>query len=181
MRGHLKAAYEKSKIDEDCMNIQVETYAGKNGDQIVDLILGIQNKEFEIPITINDQPDLLSIESFYQKGAGNFWVARDGNKVVGTIALIDIGQGLGALRKMFVAKEYRGREKGVAQLLLDVLLSWARENGMREIYLGTIDILYAARRFYLKNGFEEIPKSGLPSSFPIMAVDTKFYRIQILS
>ena len=38
-----------------------------------------------------DQPDLLQIPQFYQSGAGNFWVALDGEEVVGTVALLDIG------------------------------------------------------------------------------------------
>lgn len=161
------------------MNIQVEKYAGKYNDQIVDLILGIQTKEFEIPISLKDQPDLLTIESFYQRGAGNFWLAREGDRVVGTVALIDIGKGQGALRKMFVAKEYRGKERGVAQRLLEELISWARENAVREILLGTTGKYFAAHRFYEKNGFVELSRAELPSNFPVMAVDTKFYRTQV--
>lgn len=161
------------------MEIQVEKYAGKYNEQIVDLILGIQTKEFEIPISIADQPDLLTIETFYQKGAGNFWLAREKDKVVGTVALIDIGNGQGALRKMFVAKEFRGKEKGIAQRLLKELLSWARSQNMHEVLLGTTSKYFAAHRFYEKNGFTELPKSELPSNFPVMAVDSKFYSIKV--
>ncbi len=34
--------------------------------------LHIQQNEFKVPITINEQPDLMDIENFYQKD-GNFW------------------------------------------------------------------------------------------------------------
>ena len=44
---------------------------------VVDLILSIQRLEFEIPITLEAQPDLQSISRFYQRGNGNFWVALD--------------------------------------------------------------------------------------------------------
>ncbi len=39
---------------------------------VEDVILPIQQTEFGIPITLADQPDLIDIPSFYQKGKGNF-------------------------------------------------------------------------------------------------------------
>jgi hypothetical protein len=46
---------------------------------------------------------------------------------------------------------------------------------MQHLYLGTIERLQAAIRFYERNGFTYLPKQDLPASFPIMAVDTHFY------
>jgi hypothetical protein len=43
------------------------------------------------------------------------------------------------------------------------------------IYLGTTAEFIAAHKFYEKNGFTEVPKANLPETFPVMAVDTKFY------
>ncbi len=147
---------------------------------ILDLIVGIQQKEFGIDITAKDQPDLCNIKHFYQKGNGNFWVALSSQKVIGTISLLDIGNDQVALRKMFVAKEYRGGVYKVAQNLLNKLLSWATANGIKQIYLGTTSKFLAAHRFYEKNGFDEVRKKTLPESFPIMKVDTKFYRMKLL-
>ena len=56
----------------------------------MNVILTIQQSEFGIPITLEAQPDLLDIPSFYQKDNGNFWIALDGQEVIGTIALIAI-------------------------------------------------------------------------------------------
>jgi N-acetylglutamate synthase-like GNAT family acetyltransferase len=153
----------------------VSFYEEKYRQGIVDLILPIQQQEFGIPISINDQPDLLSIASFYQKENGNFWVALEEEKVVGTIALVDIGNSQAALRKMFVHKEYRGKEKGVAQALVDTLLEWAGQRKLQTVFLGTIDTMKAAHRFYEKNGFVEITKEQLPPNFPVMAVDNRFF------
>jgi len=50
------------------------------------------------------------------------------------------------------------------------------ERQLRAIFLGTIERLVAARRFYLRNGFVEIAKADLPKNFPLMAVDTLFYQ-----
>ncbi|WP_409526027.1 GNAT family N-acetyltransferase [Nitrincola sp. MINF-07-Sa-05] len=95
--------------------------------------------------------------------------------VVGTISLLDIGNGEAALRKMFVHPEFRGREYGVSSSLLHHALNFARSNEVENIYLGTTAQFIAAHRFYEKNGFIEIPRSRLPQAFPIMAVDSKFY------
>lgn len=143
------------------------------------LILGIQRDEFQVPITLEQQPDLADIPSYYQKGNGNFWTAMDEETVVGTIAILDIGHDQVALRKMFVAPDYRGRETRTAGQLLDTLLSWCHAQGVKQIFLGTTSKYLAAHRFYEKHGFVEIADTALPLSFPRMAVDTKFYSMQL--
>ena len=141
------------------------------------LIVGIQRDEFGFPITREEQPDLQEIPDFYQHGNGNFWVAvSDENGVVGTVALLDIGHGQAALRKMFVAAEYRGREHGISARLLGTLLDWARAKGVKEVYLGTTEKFLAAHRFYERNGFQQVLAEALPPAFPRMALDTRFYR-----
>jgi N-acetylglutamate synthase-like GNAT family acetyltransferase len=107
---------------------------------------------------------------------GNFWVAIANQEVVGTVALLDIGNRQAALRKMFVHRAYRGDEIGTARCLLGTLLDWSRTNGFHEIFPGTTPRFLAAHRFYEKNGFGEIAESDLPAAFPIMTVDKKFYR-----
>ncbi len=160
--------------------ITIQPFENQDTNQIVELILNIQQNEFQVPITINDQQDLLNIPSFYQKLKGNFWVAKADGEVVGTIALIDCGENIGAIRKMFVKKEFRGKEHGIAQKLFDILENSARENGFTNIYLGTLERLQAAIRFYERNEFTLIEKQNLPSVFPLMAVDTHFFEKAII-
>lgn len=156
--------------------IEIKTYTDIYNKEVVELILTIQTKEFEVPITLEAQPDLKDIRHFYQTSNGNFWVARNNNEIIGTIALLDIGNDQGALRKMFVNAAYRGKDYGVGQKLLDHLLEWARQKNFKEILLGTTAKFLAAQRFYEKNGFIEIEKATLPVTFPVMTVDVKFYR-----
>lgn len=152
-----------------------------NGDcaDIQALILPIQQIEFNIPITLEKQPDLLDIEKNYHETGGGFWGAFAGEKLVGTIAMIGIGGGAGAIRKMFVEKEWRGKEKQVAQQLLAALINYSRMNGITDLYLGTVDVLKAAQRFYERNGFLHIEKNVMPASFPFMAPDTVFYHLDL--
>ena len=159
--------------------VEITPFSPEHGKMVVNLIVGIQQNEFNIPITIDDQPDLLTIPVFYQKGNGNFWVALDKNEVVGTISLLDIGNGQVALRKMFVAKAYRGNKTATAQQLLNQALTWSREQGIDGIFLGTTAKFKAAHNFYEKSGFLLISKSHLPQRFPFMTVDTRFYYYSI--
>ncbi|WP_434729861.1 GNAT family N-acetyltransferase [Rhizobium binae] len=159
--------------------IEVRPFAEGDADDVLSLILPIQREEFGIDITADAQPDLRVIPDFYQSGKGQFWVAVEDGAIVGTVGLKDIGNNQAALRKMFVAAEVRGREHGVAALLLDRLLVHSRDAGLTDIFLGTTDKFVAAHRFYEKNGFAEIAKSALPRAFPLMAVDSKFYRYMV--
>ncbi len=158
--------------------IIIESYTEVHKEGVVNVILPIQ-KEFGINITLQDQPDLENIPGFYQKDKGNFWVAIINNVVVGTVGLLYIGNEYGALRKMFVKADYRGREFGVGQLLLNTVLQWSQNHDLKKILLGTTEKFIAAHRFYEKNGFVEVDKKILPPEFPIMKVDVKFYEYQL--
>jgi GNAT superfamily N-acetyltransferase len=159
--------------------LSVFPFSPEYADEVIGVILPIQTIEFAVPISLDKQPDLKDIPGFYQQGNGNFWVALSDDKVVGSIALLDIGNRQAALRKMFVAATHRGPALGVAKALLAALVTWCQKKNVREVYLGTTSKFLAAHRFYEKNGFREIEKKSLPGKFPIMAVDTKFYAFAV--
>jgi len=159
--------------------IEISVYHTQYQAQVIELILKIQRDEFGLPITLDDQPDLLIIPAFYQQRNGNFWLALDGNTVVGTIAAIDIGNSHLALRKMFVDVNYRGSSLGVAKNLLFNLINWSKLKNVHTVYLGTVDKFKAAHRFYEKNGFIRIGKFDLPTNFPKREGDNIFYRLSL--
>ncbi|GEN66031.1 MULTISPECIES: GNAT family N-acetyltransferase [Chryseobacterium] len=159
------------------MKLQIHPIGNSYSEQAIDLILTIQQKEFNVPLTIHDQPDLFEIESFYTEAGGNFWGAFIDGELVGTIALVKFDERAGAIRKMFVKKEFRGKELNIAQELLEILISFCRENGIDDLYLGTITVLKAAQRFYERNDFEKIEKEKLPAQFPLMGSDDIFYHL----
>lgn len=146
---------------------------------IINLVLPIQQQEFNVAVTLEGQPDLFDIETNYFKTGGCFWGAFCGEELVGTIALIAAGLHGGIIRKMFVAKEFRGKEHGVAQLLLEQLIKYCMEGGITDVYLGTVEVFKAAQRFYEKNGFTVIAKANLPNWFLFMPADTLFYHLHL--
>jgi N-acetylglutamate synthase-like GNAT family acetyltransferase len=160
----------------DAGEIGIHRFELAQAAAVCDLVLAIQQQEFGLPVTAAAQPDLLDIPAHYQRGHGDFWVALQAAQVVGCVGLLDIGGRRGALRKMFVAAPFRGSRFGVAQGLLQTLLRSGRDRGVDEVWLGTTEKFQAAHRFYEKHGFARVDRSGLPRAFPVMAVDTRFYR-----
>ena len=83
------------------------------------------------------------------------WVALDGDEVVGSVALRDLGHGAVQLKRMYLRPDQRGH--GLGKQLLALALDWARANGMRSVRLDTSERMAAARRLYEANGFERVP------------------------
>ncbi len=161
------------------MQIIIRSLNNADAALIANLILPIQQIEFNVPITLKDQPDLLDIETCYLKDGGNFWGAFCDEKLAGTIALIHAGPNTGVIRKMFVDKAFRGGENNIAQRLFETLITFCKMNAITNIYLGTVNVMKAAHRFYERNGFKEIQKGKLPSYFPLMVNDNVFYHLQL--
>lgn len=170
---------DKGSFGEPVDTIEIVPFDPKYRNDVASVILPIQQSELSIPISLEAQPDLMDIPRYYQKDNGNFWVALDKERVVGTVALQDIGQQQGALRKMFVTRAYRGPELGVSGGLLKKLLAWCRERGLRGVFLGTSSKYPAVHRFYEKNGFKQIGRQELPPSFPVMGLDDRFYALEL--
>jgi GNAT superfamily N-acetyltransferase len=152
---------------------RIDPWSPADRDEVLAFIVAIQRGEFGIDISAEDQPDLADVAGAYQAGGGEFWVARAGGEVAGTIAAIRIADDAVALRKMFVAGEHRG--DGLAARLMETLVEWARGQGVRSIYLGTTAVMSAAHRFYAKHGFAPVEPAELPPSFPLMSVDSRFF------
>ena len=93
--------------------VTIQFYLPQYREQVINLILDIQQNEFKVTIRLEEQSGLLKIPDYYQKCKGNFWIALENNKVVGTIALLDIGNHQAALQKLFVRQDCRGKTIGV--------------------------------------------------------------------
>nr|WP_197677195.1 GNAT family N-acetyltransferase [Friedmanniella luteola] len=65
-------------------------------------------------------------------------------------------QGVGELKRFFVRPEQRGT--GVADALMAALLARAEASGVQLLRLETGDRQAAARRFYRRHGFAQVPR-----------------------
>ncbi len=133
-------------------------------ETVVNLITGIVVGEFNIPLKLDGyDSDLLHIKQHYNKDNGGcFWVVEkvdnNDNQIVGTVAIRNLRQFVSTceLKRMFVLKRYRGL--GIGQMMLDVVLDYAKKAGYSTIYLYSSKDLQAASKLFLKNGFADIPR-----------------------
>jgi RimJ/RimL family protein N-acetyltransferase len=144
-------------------------------EAVVRHILAIENEEFAFGLSIDDQPDLKDVATTYQLAGGQFWVAQSDAEVVATLGLFALGHGDADLRKMFVRHSHRGGRPSLAQRMLDVAMEWAVNAGIGRVFLETSLRFQAAIRLYERNGFVQIQRNELPSSFPVIRVAERFY------
>ncbi|HWB91779.1 MAG TPA: GNAT family N-acetyltransferase, partial [Puia sp.] len=148
---------------ETTADFTIHLLSNEHATQAVDLILPIQQVEFKVAVTLDDQPDLLDIDGYYNQPDGGFWGAFKEGELIGTIGLLNVGHATGVIRKMFVRSDLRGNPPGIAQRLMQSLLDHSRNHGITDLYLGTVDKMKAAHRFYERNGFRRIAGQALPA------------------
>ncbi len=157
--------------------MRIEAYSGKYDNEIVSLILGIQNDEVKIGLTLREQPDLLDINRSYQQNGGEFWIALSDGKVIGTIGLMVKGQQCAILKKFFVKKEFRSQKIGFA--LYNELLKYAKSIGVHRIILDTPSVAHESHKFYKKAGFRKISIEELPVLYSYPNRDSVLYMLNI--
>ena len=89
-------------------------------------------------------------------------MAREDGVALGTVALVDAGDGTGEVKRMFVSDAARGL--GVGTRLLDALHDRAREVGIGTVRLETGLPQAAAIALYRKAGYADIPGSARTST-----------------
>jgi GNAT superfamily N-acetyltransferase/predicted enzyme related to lactoylglutathione lyase len=82
---------------------------------------------------------------------GMIFFALDGAAVVGTVAMIRVGDGRCELAKMAVSASHQRR--GIGELLGGACKAWATEQGFRTVFLETNSRLDNAIRLYERLGF----------------------------
>ncbi len=142
--------------------MEIETYRGKYDEEIISLILGIQNGEAGIGLSLEEQPDLTDIARYYQR-SGEFWTALDNGKLVGTVGIMLRENNCAVMKKFFVDAEYR--RKGVGAALYGKLLDYAKAAGVKHIILDTPSVARASHRFYENAGFRKTEKASLPINY----------------
>jgi ribosomal protein S18 acetylase RimI-like enzyme len=98
-----------------------------------------------------------TVQDIFFQSKGQFWVLIDADKnlIIGSIALEDKLPGQdrtqGELRRMCISPDYRRR--GLGNMLVQHLLSYAAENNFQRVFLTTPSSNTSAIEMYLKAGF----------------------------
>lgn len=131
-------------------------YEEKFRSQVIDFWINICVKEFgfkEWKYNIENMDN-----DTYKQNNGNFWIAVEDGKVIGTISLKNIGDNEAFLKGMYVQKEYR--RKGISSNLMNILLDFAKKRGYQKIVLETYKKFDRAINFYERLGFAKIEEIG---------------------
>jgi ribosomal protein S18 acetylase RimI-like enzyme len=89
---------------------------------------------------------------------GLLLVAHRDGAAVGCVALRNVGDGLGEVKRVWVARG--ARRQGLGRRLMAEIERHARERGLRELRLDTRGDLVESRRLYEHLGYHEIEPFG---------------------
>lgn len=136
--------------------------------------------EFNVGISVEEQPDILDIQANYIDGGGNFWVALNNQEeVVGSIGLQKKTKEIAVLKKFFVYKDYRGKEYGFGEGLYKALLNFVIEKGFTKVILDTPSVATRSHHFYEKVGFKNISKKDMPIHYNYPDRDSLIYLLEL--
>ncbi|TMW58407.1 hypothetical protein Poli38472_009966 [Pythium oligandrum] len=106
--------------------------------------------------------DLASIQGTYFESGGHFWIATveedDHDVIVGMVGLEGKPNQEGELRRMSIKADYR--RFGVGRVLVKHLENWAKENGMKKVWLSTFAAMKQACKFYEGIGYSYWKSEG---------------------
>ena len=98
-------------------------------------------------------------ESILDRG-GYIFLAKEGEKIIGTAGIANEGDSVYELVKMTVAPAFRGR--GISKLLIEKCLEKARELKAKKVFLYSNSQLQTAISLYKKYGFVHVDASNSP-------------------
>ena len=91
---------------------------------------------------------------------GYIWLAKAGDEIAGTAALMSEGHGIFELAKMSVTEKWQG--KGISRMLIETCLNKAKEVGAKKLSLFSNHQLQTAISLYLKYGFRHVEVKDSP-------------------
>jgi ribosomal protein S18 acetylase RimI-like enzyme len=98
--------------------------------------------------------ELAALPGPYAAPLGALLLARVAGKPAGCVAIRDLGEGVGELKRLYVRPSHRGL--GVGRRLAESAVAAAREIGYARLRLDTTPEMVAAQELYGTLGFREI-------------------------
>ena len=134
------------------MNSEIIIREHKSGEP--SLVVNFYFKLFEeqfgfLPVVENYF--LHAMTELYDNENNKLWIAEENGKIVGSMCIVEKGDGSAQLRLFGTHPNTQG--KGVGKRLMQTVMDYSKEQGYRHLYLWTIDICKSALHLYEKYGF----------------------------
>lgn len=95
---------------------------------------------------------LMGLTEFIKNPEGSqLWVATNGDKIVGSIAICKVDEHTAQLRWFLIDPQYHGQ--GLGHQIIETALDFCKDQGYAHVFLWTADLLSAAKHLYEKFGF----------------------------
>ena len=138
--------------------VEIIDYAGEYAKDFRDL-----NLEWLESYNLTESHDLEIInhpqETILDNG-GYIFLAKEGDKIIGTAGIANEGDSVFELVKMTVTPSFRG--KGISKMLIEKCLDKARELKAKKVFLYSNSQLQTAISLYKKYGFVHVDASNSP-------------------
>jgi N-acetylglutamate synthase-like GNAT family acetyltransferase len=141
--------------------MEIRVFKEADSNQVRKLINSIMSQEFSDEEKVYFQDDLQNISKTYGGKKEVFFVAEEGNEIIGTVAIKEEEDGIALLRRLFVHSDYRSRKYG--QTLLEKSIHFCQQQHYRIINFRSTDRMKPAIELCKKNGFHERAKIDLGS------------------
>jgi GNAT superfamily N-acetyltransferase len=80
------------------------------------------------------------------------WIVEDGERIVGSVAIVKFSESAAQLRWLLLVPEVRGQ--GIGRRLVEEALDFCRDAGYSAVFLWTVNTLPVAVKLYQSVGFE---------------------------
>ena len=123
--------------------------------KVKELIFSILREYDLVPDEFGIDSSLSDLElNYFNKGGFFGVVVSPSDEIVGTIGIVNNGNDVFELKKMFLKKELRG--KGFGKMMMNFILDFAKRNKCKKLELETVQVLHEAIGLYKRYGFNPV-------------------------
>jgi putative acetyltransferase len=132
--------------------VEVRHVAAEDVERVVALVAAtLAEFGLEFGRGATTDAELYALPASYAERGGAFWVATEGEALLGTCGVFPVAHATYELRKMYLAPAARGHRLG--EQMLDVAVAWVKDHGGKRIVLDTVETMARAIAFYEHHGF----------------------------
>ncbi|MFN3966912.1 MAG: GNAT family N-acetyltransferase [Endomicrobiia bacterium] len=140
--------------------LKIREVNSEDSKQVKELINNIMKNEFPASEKAYPTEDIENPAKYYNGKKDVFYVAENDNEIIGTVAIKEDTSDTALLRRLFVKKEFRGR--GFGSELINKAIEFCKKHNYKKVIFRGTDIMQAALKACLKNGFVEKDIVSLP-------------------